>query len=193
VATTALRYYDELGLVRPATRSSGRRRYAESAIAEVGAILFFREVGFSLAEISSFLAACERRSRREIVGRKLAELTEQQHRIELAREALAHGQRCPAGDPLRCSRFWSIVDGQLRGSHWRRATRECTDAHRRIRSPRVGRGEALSILPVGRTTTGFAGFAWGAWSRVRHPKRVGRMQVIQGPTDDSSEGPRLAL
>jgi DNA-binding transcriptional MerR regulator len=115
VATTALRYYDELRLVRPATRSSGRRRYAESAVAEVAAILFFREVGFSLAEISSFLTAHDRRSRQEIVDRKLAELTQQQHRIEVAREALAHGQRCPAGDPMRCSRFWSIIDGQLRG------------------------------------------------------------------------------
>jgi DNA-binding transcriptional MerR regulator len=115
VATTALRYYDELGLVRPATRSSGHRRYAESAVAEVGAILFFREVGFSLAEIISFLTARDRRSRREIIDRKLAELSEQQHRIEVAREALVHGQRCPAGDPMRCSRFWSIIDGQLRG------------------------------------------------------------------------------
>jgi DNA-binding transcriptional MerR regulator len=115
VATTTLRYYDELGLVRPATRSSGRRRYAESAVAEVGAILFFREVGFSLAEVSSFLTARDRRSRQEIVDRKLAELTEQQHRIEVAREALAHGQRCPARDPMRCARFWSIIDGQLRG------------------------------------------------------------------------------
>jgi DNA-binding transcriptional MerR regulator len=50
VATTALRYYDELGLVRPVTRSSGHRRYAESAVADVGAILFFSEVGFTLAE-----------------------------------------------------------------------------------------------------------------------------------------------
>jgi DNA-binding transcriptional MerR regulator len=115
VATTALRYYDELGLVRPATRSSGHRRYAESAVAEVGAILFFREVGFSLAEIRTFLTARDPRSRQEIVDCKLAELTEQQHRIEVAREALAHGQRCPAGDPMRCSRFWSIIDGQLRG------------------------------------------------------------------------------
>src|SRR3954471_13719078 len=115
VATTALRYYDELGLVRPAMRSSGHRRYAESAVAEVGAIRFFREVGFSLAEIISFLTAGDRPSRQEIIGRKLVELSEQRHRIEVAREALAHGQRCPAGDPLRCSRFWSIIDGQLRG------------------------------------------------------------------------------
>jgi DNA-binding transcriptional MerR regulator len=115
VAATALRYYDELGLVRPATRSSGHRRYAESAVAEVGAIVFFRAVGFSLAEIGSFLSGRDPRSRREIVDRKLAELTEQQQRIEVAREVLAHGQRCRAGDPMRCSRFWSIIDGQLGG------------------------------------------------------------------------------
>ena len=115
VPATTLRYYDELGLVRPATRSSGHRRYAESAVAQVGAIRFFREVGFTLAEISSFLTAHDPRSRQEIVDRKLAELTEQQHRIEVAREALAHGQRCPADDPMRCPRFWSIIDGQRRG------------------------------------------------------------------------------
>jgi DNA-binding transcriptional MerR regulator len=115
VATTALRYYDELGLVRPETRSSGHRRYAESAVAEVGAILFFREVGFSLTEIGSFLNAGDRRSRQEIIDRKLADLDEQQHRIDVAREALEHGQRCPAGNPLRCSRSCSIIDGQLRG------------------------------------------------------------------------------
>jgi hypothetical protein len=50
-----------------------------------------------------------------MVDRKLTELNEQQHRIDVAREALAHGQRCPAGDPMRCSRFWSIINGQLRG------------------------------------------------------------------------------
>ena len=115
VATTALRYYGELGLVRPATRISGRRRYAASAVAEVGVVCFFREVGFSLSEISSFLAAGEGRSRRDIVERKLAEITELQHRLEVARAVLEHGQRCPAGEPMRCSRFWSIIDGHLRG------------------------------------------------------------------------------
>jgi DNA-binding transcriptional MerR regulator len=115
VATTALRYYDQLGLVRPATRISGRRRYAASAVADVGVICLFREVGFSLSEIRSFLAAGDGRPRRDIIERKLAEVTELQHRLEVARAVLEHGQRCPAGEPMRCSRFWSIIDGQLRG------------------------------------------------------------------------------
>jgi DNA-binding transcriptional MerR regulator len=112
--TSTLRYYDELGLVRPAARAAGRRRYAESAVRDVGMILLFREIGFSLAEIGRFVAG-ERQDRRELIDQKLAELAERQHRIEVARTALEHGQQCPAGEPMKCSRFWSIIGGRLRG------------------------------------------------------------------------------
>ena len=117
VPATTLRYYDELGLVRPAARAAGRRRYAASAVRVVGVIVFFREIGFSLAEIERFIAG-ERQGRREMIDHKLAELAElaeQQHRIEAARIALEHGRQCPAGEPMQCSRFWSIIEGRLRG------------------------------------------------------------------------------
>jgi DNA-binding transcriptional MerR regulator len=115
VAATALRYYDELGLVRPATRTSGRRRYDPGAVAEVGVIVFLREVGFSLDEIRRFLAVDGHESRQQIIDRKLAELTAQQHRLDVARTVLEHGRQCPARDPLNCSRFWTIIDGHQRG------------------------------------------------------------------------------
>jgi DNA-binding transcriptional MerR regulator len=102
VPTSALRYYDELGLVRPAARVAGRRRYAASAVRDVGVILFFREIGFSLAEIGRFIAG-ERQSQRELIDHKLAELGERQHRIEVARTALEHGRHCPASEPMKCS------------------------------------------------------------------------------------------
>ena len=114
VPTSTLRYYDELGLVPPAERASGRRRYAASAVRDVGAIVFFREIGFSLAEIGRFMTG-ERPDRQELIDHKLAELAAQQHRIEVARTALEHGRKCPAGEPMRCSRFWSIIDGRLDG------------------------------------------------------------------------------
>jgi DNA-binding transcriptional MerR regulator len=114
VPTSALRYYDELGLVRPAARAAGRRRYAASAVRDVGLILFMREIGFSLAEIGRLIAG-ERQTRRDMIDQKLTELTEQQHRIEVARAALEHGRQCPASDPMKCSRFWSIIEGRMRG------------------------------------------------------------------------------
>jgi DNA-binding transcriptional MerR regulator len=112
VPATTLRYYDELGLVRPSARTAGRRRYAASAVRDVGMIVFLREIGFSLAEIERFIAGP---SRQELIERKLAELAEQQHRIEVARTALEHGRRCPAGEPVRCPRFWSIIDARQSG------------------------------------------------------------------------------
>jgi DNA-binding transcriptional MerR regulator len=115
VATSTLRYYDEIGLVPPAVRASGRRRYAVSAVAEVGAILFFREVGFTLAEIGVLLADGDRRSRQDVVERKLAEVTAQRHRLDVAAAVLEHGRHCPAGDPMACPRFWEIIDGHLQG------------------------------------------------------------------------------
>src|SRR5438445_7490818 len=71
VPTTTLRYYDELGLVRPAGRAAGRRRYAASAVRDVGLIVVFREIGFSLAEVGRFIAG-ERQGRREMIDHKLA-------------------------------------------------------------------------------------------------------------------------
>jgi DNA-binding transcriptional MerR regulator len=114
VPTSALRYYDELGLVRPATRVAGRRRYAASAVRDVAVVLFFREIGFSLAEIGRLLAD-ERQDLPELIDHKLAELAERQHRIEVARAALEHGRRCPASEPMKCPRFWSIIEGRQRG------------------------------------------------------------------------------
>jgi DNA-binding transcriptional MerR regulator len=116
VAVTALRYYDELGLVRPATRASGQRRYAESAVSEVGVVLFLREVGFTLAEIAQLLATTGAQTEwSDLVERKLAELAEQQHRLLIARTALEHARDCPAGDPSRCPRFWAIIDARVSG------------------------------------------------------------------------------
>jgi len=118
VAITALRYYDELGLVRPEARPSGRRRYAESAVRAVGVVLFLRDVGFSLAEIGALMASDNTRTNRwsELVERKLAALAEQEHRLVVARTALEHARDCPAKDPSRCPRFWAIIDARLSGA-----------------------------------------------------------------------------
>jgi len=116
VAVTALRYYDELGLVRPEARASGQRRYSESAVRAVGMVLFLRDVGFSLAEVAELIGAHNRTARwSALVDQKLSALSEQEHRLVVARTALEHARDCPTADPSRCPRFWSIVDARLTG------------------------------------------------------------------------------
>jgi len=117
VAVTALRYYDELGLVRPSTRESGQRRYPDAAVRAVGVVIFLRDIGFSLAEIAELTAITARTDRwSELVDDKLAEIAEQQHRLAVARTALEHARDCPAEHPSRCPRFWSIIDARLEGT-----------------------------------------------------------------------------
>ncbi len=53
MATSALRYYDELGLVRPTAREGGQRRYGEDAVRQVGVVLLLRELDFATADRSA--------------------------------------------------------------------------------------------------------------------------------------------
>ena len=50
VATSALRYWDELGLHPAPARISDQWHYPESAVALVGVILLLSDIGFTLAE-----------------------------------------------------------------------------------------------------------------------------------------------
>ena len=112
VPATTLRYYDDLGLVRPVSRQAGRRRYDDTAVAQVGAILVFRDVGFTLAEIAEL---GDRERWPDLAARKLDELAALADRVQVARTALEHAVVCPHGDPRECPTFWSIVSARLQG------------------------------------------------------------------------------
>lgn len=56
VSTRTLRYYDEIGLLRPARiSSSGYRIYGQAEVNLLQQILFYRELGLSLEEIKKFI------------------------------------------------------------------------------------------------------------------------------------------
>jgi MerR family redox-sensitive transcriptional activator SoxR len=117
VATSALRYWEELGLLPAPARVSGQRRYPESAVALVGIILLLHDVGFSLAEQKAFVAsrgvAVDEWQR--LARRKLAELDEQIAKARAAREAIDHALRCPHQDIRHCTNFRSLIAARLAG------------------------------------------------------------------------------
>lgn len=117
IATSALRYYDQLGLVRPRRRAAGQRRYGPEAIATVAVVLLLREVGFSLAEIKRLLASRGRcpEAWREHARRKLDQLDAQIAKAEAARHAIEHSLYCPQDDTYACPMFWKIVNGVANG------------------------------------------------------------------------------
>jgi DNA-binding transcriptional MerR regulator len=117
VATSALRYWEEIGLLPPAARVSGQRRYPESAAWLVGVILLLRDVGFSLAEQKALLAsrAVAPGEWQRVNRRKLAELDDQIAKAQTAREAISHALRCPYEDIFECPNFASVIAGRLNG------------------------------------------------------------------------------
>jgi DNA-binding transcriptional MerR regulator len=117
VATSALRYWEDLGLLPTPARISGQRRYPESATALVGIILLLRDVGFSLAEQKALLASrvVARDDWQRLARRKLAELDEQIAKAQTAREAIEHALGCPHEDLLACPKTASGVAARLAG------------------------------------------------------------------------------
>jgi DNA-binding transcriptional MerR regulator len=131
VAASALRYYEELGLLPAPARISGQRRYPESAARVVGAILLYRDAGFTLAELKALMAP--RGDRSQLMQRKLAELDEQIARAQAAREAIAHGLRCPHEDMTQCPNFNAGITARLAGQPLSRS-------HQQLHGQRVHEG-----------------------------------------------------
>jgi DNA-binding transcriptional MerR regulator len=117
VATSALRYWEELGLMPAPVRVSGQRRYPESAVGLVGVILLLRDVGFSLRESKAFLASRTQAVEgwRRLAQRKLAHLDEQIVKAETARKAITHALHCPHDDITTCRNFANVIAARLAG------------------------------------------------------------------------------
>ncbi|GAB2942418.1 MerR family transcriptional regulator [Nonomuraea fastidiosa] len=118
VATSALRYWEDLGVLPAPTRVSGRRRYPPSTVELVGLVLLLRGVGFTLREIATFLAArtSDGTGWRELYQRKLAELDHRIAQAQAARTAIAHGLACSHDDITGCPRFTSGIAALLEGA-----------------------------------------------------------------------------
>lgn len=117
VAPSALRYYEELGLMPPAARTSGQRRYDDSAVELVGTILLLRDVGFSLNEVKALTASRSQSDHawRGLVRTKLAALDQQIARAEVARIALGHALSCQHEELPHCPNFARVVAGRVAG------------------------------------------------------------------------------
>lgn len=118
VAGSALRYWEDLGLLPDVPRVSGQRRYPLSAVELVGTILVLRDVGFTLREIKALVASRSFAGDgwRESHRRKLAELDQRIAQAQAARTAVAHALACPHENVFECPSFAGVVAARLAGS-----------------------------------------------------------------------------
>ena len=105
VRTDTIRYYEQLGLIRPEGRSdAGYRLYSEDSIRLVQFVRRSKDLGFKLAEIKTLLSlkASETATCQDMLDRtdqKLSEARENIKQLNKIHDALEKlSEACPGGD-----------------------------------------------------------------------------------------------
>ena len=101
--TSAIRYYEQIGILEAPHRVGGQRRYATDAVDRVLLIRFASDMGFSLAEIKLFLAGLQNNAPVGPRWKKLAhtkieqvnDTIQRSRRLKALLEHLLHCQ-CPS-------------------------------------------------------------------------------------------------
>jgi MerR family transcriptional regulator, redox-sensitive transcriptional activator SoxR len=93
---SALRYYEEIGLLKPALRLSRQRRYDPDAIHQLALIALYQDVGFTLEEIRALLPhrGSVRQRWEALAYAKLKELDGIIQKTQAARRLLHETIRC---------------------------------------------------------------------------------------------------
>ena len=112
VATSALRYYERVGLLSPAERIGQRRHYPPSSAERVALIRLCQDAGFTLAEIGRLLEGWSRAWGR-LAERKIAELDARIADAQRAKELITHALECPHRDLFACPNFRSALEAYL--------------------------------------------------------------------------------
>lgn len=93
--SSALRYYEKVGLIRPAARVGGRRQYRSDVLQRLAAIALFQEAGFTIAEVKQLLGAGGSNERfRSMADQKIREIDAHMARVAAAKELLVAALRC---------------------------------------------------------------------------------------------------
>ncbi|MGQ0575334.1 MAG: MerR family transcriptional regulator [Pseudonocardia sp.] len=113
--TSALRYYDERGLVTPPTRVAGRRMYGPAELRRLAFLTIAQRLGIPLDTAAAVLDAPGARWRSTVRDR-IAELDRLIEQARGAQTFLTHALECPTEHPARqCSTMIAALDRLLSG------------------------------------------------------------------------------
>jgi DNA-binding transcriptional MerR regulator len=110
VAPSALRFYEERGLVGSVGRRGLRRLFEPSVLERLALIALGRAAGFSLDEIAGMFAADGRpRIDRAVLAAKADELDRRIRELATLRDGLRHAVGCTAPSHMECPTFRRIL------------------------------------------------------------------------------------
>jgi MerR family transcriptional regulator, redox-sensitive transcriptional activator SoxR len=97
--TSAIRYYEQIGILPPPMRRNGQRRYNNSALFRLAVVQRARETGFTLKEIRKLFFGFPPGTRppkrwHQLSQRKIAELHERMKRLKQMEKLLQRVEDC---------------------------------------------------------------------------------------------------
>ena len=110
VAASALRFYEEKGLIASTGRDGLRRTFSPDVIDRLSLIALGQVAGFSLDEIKDMLSADGRtRIDRAALRSKAEEIDSTIRRLRALSNGLHHAAVCPAENHSECPKFKRLV------------------------------------------------------------------------------------
>lgn len=124
VPASALRYYEQKGLIESVGRQGLRRRFADAVIDRLALIALGQAAGFSLDEIKDMLlpggaAAIDRAK----LAAKADKIDAQIKRLQAMSRGLRHAADCPASSHAECPTFRRLLRAAASGAIERRMRR----------------------------------------------------------------------
>jgi DNA-binding transcriptional MerR regulator len=114
---SALRFYEEKGLIKSIGRRGLRRVYAAGVLERLALIALGRSAGFSLDEIAHMFSPDGRvRIDREQLAAKADELDRTIRQLTAMRDGLRHAVQCSAPSHAECPKFQRIVRAAAAGA-----------------------------------------------------------------------------
>jgi DNA-binding transcriptional MerR regulator len=121
VPASALRFYEEKGLIRSVGRRGLRRLFDSRVIERLGLIAMGRAAGFSLEEMARMLTPDGvPRIDRKVLAEKIGELDGRIRDLTAMRDGLRHAVACRAPSHMECPTFQRILRAAGAGAFARR-------------------------------------------------------------------------
>lgn len=110
VSASALRYYEEKGLITSVGRSGLRRVFAPRVLDQLALIALGRSAGLSLDEIARMFAPDGRpKIDRKLLADKADELDKSIRQLTTMRDGLRHAAACSAPSHMECPKFRRLM------------------------------------------------------------------------------------
>lgn len=111
IKPSALRYYEEAGLISSVSRHGMRRQFPPEVVLQLKLVAMGKSAGFSLDEIAGMFGVNGLPDLpRDVLHQKADAIDRQIHELTALRDTLRHVADCPAPSHMECPTFRRLVN-----------------------------------------------------------------------------------